>query len=111
MLKLPVCPYCHAIYKYREVQKSTKFKTAKCYHCKRVYKISYIPGRISILVVAGVLLMIFNVLILYTSKGINIFLMLIVTMLGIVAAVLLFPLTVFYQKINYSKKNKKSIKK
>ncbi|MGN0537604.1 MAG: hypothetical protein ACI4M3_06475 [Acutalibacteraceae bacterium] len=114
MFKLPVCPYCHAVNSYNDVRKSTKLKVKRCHHCNAMYRISYLAGRIILLSVVGTLLIAFNLLILYTSKVLDLRLMTIVTFLGVDLAVVLFPFTVRYKTMSrqeikeYTKQQKKN---
>ena len=41
MFRLPVCPHCHAIYRYGDVRKSLNTKIHTCYHCKKQFKTSF----------------------------------------------------------------------
>ena len=116
MFKLPVCPYCHAVNSYNDVRKSTKLKVKRCHHCNAMYRISYLAGRIGLLTVVGILLIAFNLLILYTSQGLNLQLMIIITFLGVALAVVFFPFTVRYKTMSrqeikqYTKQQKKNVK-
>lgn len=38
MFKLPVCPYCKTVYRYKDVKKNSKKSVIKCYHCKQEFK-------------------------------------------------------------------------
>ncbi len=100
ILKLPVCPYCHAVNGYNDVRKSTKHKVKRCHHCNAMYRVSYLSGRIILLTIVGVLLVIFNLLILYTSQGLNLQLMIIVTVLSVSLTILFFPFTVRYKTMS-----------
>lgn len=117
LFRLPVCPYCNAVNSYNDVRKSTKLKVKRCHHCNAMYRISYLAGRIGLLVIVGVILVAFNLLILYTSQGLNLQLMVIVTFSGVALAVILFPFTVQYKTMSrqeikkYTKQQKKNIKK
>lgn len=111
MLKLPICPYCHAVNSYNDVRKSAKAKAKRCHHCNAMYRVSYLLGRIILLMIVGIILVAFNLLILYTSQGLNLHLMLIVTAVGVALAVMLFPFTVRYKRMSREeiKKYKKKI--
>ncbi|MFZ2793427.1 MAG: hypothetical protein WAZ25_05260, partial [Ruminococcus bromii] len=41
MFRLPVCPHCHAIYRYGDARKSLNTKIHTCYHCKKQFKTSF----------------------------------------------------------------------
>ncbi|MCQ2514557.1 MAG: hypothetical protein MJ089_05660 [Ruminococcus sp.] len=39
-MKLPVCPYCHTVYRYGDVKGELSKKKHNCYNCKNKFKIS-----------------------------------------------------------------------
>ena len=45
MLKLPLCPYCHAVYHYRQVRENTHKEEIACHNCGKKFKVSYKKGR------------------------------------------------------------------
>ena len=98
-MKLPVCPYCHTVYGYREV-KTNKDKVIECYNCKKHFKQSKIKGWILIavvfvLVTFGINIAVMNIFenVLYTI--IPLFVMDVIIMLG---ALLLVPYFTEYVK-------------
>lgn len=100
LLKLPLCPYCKAIYRYGDVKKTTHKKSVECHNCKRKFRVSYIKGRIIILSVAAALLIILNMLIMNFLSGATISGCFITTVIFVGITVLLFPFTVRYKKID-----------
>ena len=54
MFKLPVCPYCHTVYRYKDVLRVMKKKQNECYNCGKTMKISK-KGYWKILVIALIL--------------------------------------------------------
>ena len=40
MFKLPVCPHCYTVYRYKDVRSVIKKKEQECYNCKKKFKIS-----------------------------------------------------------------------
>ncbi len=40
MFKLPVCPYCHTVYRYGDVRRVMNKKQHECYNCGKIIKIS-----------------------------------------------------------------------
>lgn len=111
LLKLPLCPYCKAIYRYDDVKKTTHEKTVECHNCKKKFSVSYIKGRVIILSVAAVLLVILNIIMMNIIDSITIWACLITTVIFISITVLLFPFTVRFKKIDgeessLTKKNK-----
>lgn len=105
LLKLPVCPYCKAIYRYDDVRKKTHDSTIKCHNCNRNFKVSYVKGRVILLLAAAVLLIAINVLMFNFINGVTLLGCLIFTAVFISLAVLLFPYTVRYKKIDGEEEN------
>lgn len=47
MFRLPVCPYCHTVYRYGRVRKiERKEKTVTCYHCKKEFRVKRTGGTV-----------------------------------------------------------------
>ena len=112
MLKLPVCPYCHAVYHYKTVQKTVKQKEITCHNCKKTFLISYKKGRFLLLLFVAVFLVGFNLFLLNILKNITIWGCLTVTVVFVLIAMLLFPYTVRYKKkAESAKKEKKNNKR
>lgn len=105
LLKLPVCPYCKAIYRYGDVRKKTHDSTIKCHNCHKSFMVSYVKGRVILLLAAAVLLIAINVLMFNFINGVTLLGCLIFTAVFISLAVLLFPYTVRYKKIDGEEEN------
>lgn len=58
MFKLPICPYCHTVYDYREVKKNKK--AFNCYHCKNKIKIKKVKGYICLFILICLLAIVVN---------------------------------------------------
>lgn len=108
MLKLPLCPYCKAIYRYGDVKRITHNKGCECHNCKRKFSVSYIKGRIIIILITAVILIALNLLLLNFVNGVNIIACLIINALFIGLAVILFPFTVSFKKIDGEENNDKA---
>ena len=112
MLKLPVCPYCHAVYHYKTVRDTVKQKEMTCHNCKKTFSISYKKGRFVLLLVVSVFLVGFNLFLLNILENITIWGCLTVTVVFVLIAMLLFPYTVRYKKkAESAKKEKKNNKR
>lgn len=64
MFKLPTCPYCNTIYRYRDVKNNNNIKVIKCYHCKNLIKKSKLKGYIVLGLILTALAVTVNILIL-----------------------------------------------
>lgn len=98
MLKLPLCPYCHAVYHYKTVRETTHNKEEICHNCGKKFKISYKKGRIWLLLAAAVLLVIINIVCLNLFENITVWVCLGVTVALLLLIIPLFPYTVRYKK-------------
>lgn len=105
MLKLPVCPYCKAVYRYGDIRKLEGKKSEKCHHCKRSFRISKLKGRVILLFCAAVLLIVLNLLLINFIEGLTILGCFVITAVLIAGCLLLFPYTVRFYEIE-GEKNK-----
>lgn len=99
MLKLPLCPYCHAVYHYRQVRESTHEKEIVCHHCGKKFAVSYKKGRALLLLAAAAVLIAVNLLFLNLFENITIWGCLGFTIVLLVLTFSLFPFTVRYKKL------------
>lgn len=58
MFKLPTCPHCKTVYRYKEVVKNSRKKRIECYHCNNTFKNSYY-----LIIIPVVIMMIFGIVI------------------------------------------------
>ncbi len=100
MLKLPVCPYCHTVYGYKDVllNKNKKFF---CYHCKRKFIQKKFKGYLYLILLAIFIGIIINLFIINLVANIfnAVLLMFIVSIAIIVTGFLISPFFVKYKKI------------
>lgn len=98
MLKLPVCPYCHTIYRYSEVKKSTSKKSKICYHCNKEFIISK-KGTIILFLIIVLIASVINVAQLYITPTLNILLIMVTNIILIIIGILLIPFFISYKHI------------
>ena len=108
MLKLPLCPYCHAIYHYKTVRETTKEKEQICHNCQKKFTVSYKKGRAVLILAAALVLIVLNILLLTIFENITIWVCLAVTVLLVLLVTLLFPYTVRYKKTENTDNKKKN---
>lgn len=99
MLKLPLCPYCHAVYHYRQVRESAHKIETVCHHCGKTFAVSYKKGRVLLILIAAAVLVAVNLLFLNLFENITIWACLGVTIVLLVFTFSLFPFTVRYKKL------------
>lgn len=99
MPKLKNCPYCHTIYRYRDVV-SMKGKIQECYHCRKKFIVKKSFRAIPVLI-ACIVLIAFNLLVFHTSKDIGkstFIIMVIINASVILLSILISPLFVRFRK-------------
>ena len=94
MLKLPVCPYCGAVYYYKDVRNAAKQATACCHHCKLRFGVRARTPRILLLLCAALLMVALDVLFLWMFPNINLAALYLVTLCLVAASLLLAPYVV-----------------
>lgn len=100
MLKLPVCPYCHTVYGYKDVLLN-KNKKSTCYHCKRKFTQSRLKGYLCLILIAVFISVIINIFIINLVANIISALvpMFIVSIGVVIIGFLVSPFFVSYRKI------------
>ena len=95
-LRLPVCPYCHAVYHYKEAS-DLKGKTETCYHCRKTFLIRRRGPQWLFLGMVSLCLIGIDVLIFFSSGNLGMSLLILTVLadvLCVTAAVWLLPLTI-----------------
>ena len=91
MFRLPVCPHCGTIYRYRDTGIARKNRDNTCYHCHRHFKAALLPGA----VIEALILLPFcvglNILLLTRMSQLNLIALFAATVLFILLYVLLMP--------------------
>ena len=110
MFKLPVCPYCHTVYRYNDVRKNKKIpknELIECYHCSQNFKQSK-TGYAVVFAIAVICAVIVNIIILSVMSDIfkSIIPIIAVSLLALLLAYIFTPFFVKYKKV---RKNKRKI--
>ena len=111
MFKLPVCPHCGTVYRYKDVigavresSISGKDKRIICYHCDKPFQIKVFPGILILLAVWVALNIGTNLLLLSRMTSLNLIVLLGVTLFYMALAVLLVPFFLSFRKCEKKKK-------
>lgn len=107
MFKLPICPYCHTVYSYKEVKTITKKESEKCYNCNKVFGVSRKKGKCILISVIIILLIISDTFVIFTSKSFNnisLYSMIFINMSILLLAAVFFPFTVKFYKLSKHQK-------
>ena len=97
MFKLPVCPHCKTIYRYRDVKKELSKKECTCYHCGKKFRASKKKILILFLIIA-LITAIFDVLALYMIAGTSLIGIIIMNIIAVTAGFFLIPYFTEFKK-------------
>lgn len=100
MFQLPVCPYCNAVYHYKEVKQILKEKTHKCYHCNKNFNVEKLPGTAVLWSIVIIFAILINVSILMVMTAFNIIPLLMISFFAAVLGFILIPYFTGFKKEN-----------
>lgn len=98
MFQLPVCPYCNAVYHYKEVKKISKEKSHKCYYCNKNFNVEKMPGSAVLWAIVILLAILINVSVLMVMTFFNVIPLLIVSLLAAAVGVVLIPYFIGFKR-------------
>ena len=109
MFRLPTCPYCDTIYRYRDVRKNKKInkdELIECYHCSQNFKQSK-RGYIIIFGIVAIIAVIINIIVLNISSNIfhSIIPVIIISLVAILIGFIFTPYFIKYKKVRKNKRN------
>lgn len=97
MFKLPVCPHCKTIFRYKDVKKEAVKKECTCYHCGKKFRVSKKKILFLFLIIA-LITAIFDVLALYMIAGTSFIGLMILNIIAVTAGFFLIPCFVEFKK-------------
>ena len=98
MFKKTVCPYCSAIYEYREIKNQRNNEEIKCHNCKKKFIVKKTGGYILLMTMAVLFAVIFNIFLLTIINVKGVVTLFVSAVLIIIVALLLRPFFVKYKK-------------
>lgn len=99
MFRLPVCPHCGTVYRYRDTKNAQKQKVNTCYHCKKKFRAKLLPYVAVEALVLTVICIGFNLLLLSRMEELNLFVLFASTAVFLLLIYLLFPFFMKFIKI------------
>lgn len=81
----------------------------QCYHCRYEFIVSKRKGKFITLCVVGIVLVIFNLIILYSSKNINFPIMITVNVICVFICFLISPFTAKFHPVKLTKSEKRKL--
>lgn len=97
MFKLPVCPHCKTIYRYKDVKKEEVKKECTCYHCGKKFRVSKKKILILFLIIA-LITVIFDILALCMIACTSFIGLMILNIIAVTAGFFLIPYFVEFKK-------------
>lgn len=112
MFRLPVCPHCGTVYRYRETAsilrknllKSKQRQDNACYHCEKNYYVSLMPGAMILALLWAAVSIGTNLLMLSRMTQLDLVAMFLVTLLYLILAAVLTPFFITFKKKEKEKK-------
>lgn len=106
MFKLPVCPHCKTVYRYKDTVNAIKQRDNECYHCHKKFKAKIFPY---VLVEALILIALSigaNLFILSRLSTFNLFPLFAVTIGFLLIIIVLLPFFTHFKKTEEDKRRK-----
>ena len=99
MFRLPVCPHCNTVYRYKEVKENNRKKVIKCYHCKKEFRNSR-KGLVVLALMVCLIAAVINIILLNSSSenSLNIVPIAIISVTAVIIGMLLIPFFISYKK-------------
>ena len=106
MFKLPVCPHCGTVYRYKDTKNAIVNKENECYHCHKTFRIRIFPY---VLLEAIALIAVsigLNLLILSRMSSLNLIPLFLITFGILMIILILVPFFTHFVKTEDKKKKK-----
>ncbi len=104
MFRLPVCPHCGTIYRYKDTKKAIKDKDNICYHCNKKFRAKIFPGILIGAVIPLILCIVINIILLSRMKEAQILPLFAVTLFFLLIIYLIVPFFTKFRKTEDDKK-------
>lgn len=104
MFRLPVCPHCSTVYRYKDTRAAIKNKDNTCYHCGKKFKASIFPGILLGALIPLALCIFINILLLFRMKEAQLLPLFAVTLFFLLLIYLIIP---FFTRFIKSEDNEK----
>lgn len=107
MFRLPVCPHCGTVYRYRDTKKAFQQKENTCYHCKKSFRARLLPYVFVETIILLPLCIGLNILMLYRMTRLNLIALFAVTVGFLILGYLLSPFFIHFQKSEKTPENRR----
>lgn len=107
MFRLPVCPHCGTVYRYKDTKEAIKNKENTCYHCQKRFKAKVFPYLLVGALIPLVLCIGFNIFLLTRMTNFELLPLFAATLLCILIIYLIIPFFTKFKKVDNEKEKKK----
>ena len=105
MFRLPVCPHCGTVYRYKDTKDAIRKKDNTCYHCKKEFRARIFPYLLVGALIPLVLCIGMNIFLLTRMENLQLIPLFAVTLLCLLIIYLIIPFfTKFKKSENQNKK-------
>lgn len=108
MFRLPVCPHCGTVYRYRDTKDAIRKKENVCYHCQKKFKARIFPYWLIGALIPLILCIGFNIFLLSRMTDFELLPLLVSALVCILIIYLIIPFFTKFKKEENATDNKKS---
>lgn len=107
MFRLPVCPHCGTVYRYKDTKDAIRKKDNTCYHCQKEFRARIFPGIIVGAALPLVICIAINIFMLSRMKEAQLLPLFAVTLVFLLIVYLIIPFFTSFRKTEKDEKNNK----
>ena len=107
MFRLPVCPHCGTVYRYKDTKAAIKNKDNICYHCDKKFRAGIFPGIVVGAVIPLAVCIAINIFLLSRMKEFQILPLVAVTLVFILIIYVIIPFFTKFRKTDDIKDSSK----
>lgn len=111
MFRLPVCPHCGTVYRYKDTKAAIKQKENTCYHCQKRFKARIFPYILVGAAIPLVLCIALNIFLLTRMTNLELLPLFAVTLVFLLIIYIIIPFFTKFKKIEEESKEDTKQKK
>ena len=106
MFKLPTCPHCGTIYRYKDVKAAIKQKENTCYHCQKRFRAKRFPYALVGILIPVILCILLNMYLMTRMRYLELIPLFAVTLFFLAVAYVIIPFFTKFKKLDEDTENK-----
>lgn len=108
MFRLPVCPHCGTVYRYKETKEAIRKKENTCYHCQKKFRAKRFPYLLVGALIPLVVCIAFNIFMMTRMTDLELIPLFAATLICLLIIYLIIP---FFTKFKKTEKEERTKKK